>query len=105
MCPKVPTEVRNEITALLFVFQFKVFGHTPARMLESRFRFRLVPSRKQGLAKEPDLPEPPDYGKSLTSSDNPEMNKTMFPDEPFAGQVTLEDSIDSFKSPNDLPWG
>jgi hypothetical protein len=104
MFPRVQTQVRNEMTALLFVFQLKVFGRTPARIIESRFRFRLVPSRKRGVVKEADLPEPPNYGQTVTSSDNPEMNKTLFPEEPFSGTVTLEDGIDSFMPPNDQLW-
>jgi len=105
MFSEVNTQVRNEIAAVFLGFQFKVFGRTPCRVIESRFRFRLVPGRRRGAIKEPDLPEPRDYGQPVTILDNPEMSKTIFPDEEFTGTVSLEeDAMELFRSTNLKFW-
>jgi len=65
---------------------FKVFGSSPVRVTEAKFRFHVVKSRslaKRNL-KEPDLPENPDYGELDTLASNPQMGKVYSPGDEFA---------------------
>jgi hypothetical protein len=96
-------KVSGEIATLLFVFKLKVYGGTPARIIKSRVRFRIVPGRRRGGFKEPDLPIPPDYGQPLTHTDSPELTKTLAPGEIFSGWAPLEDQL-GLVSGNDLSF-
>jgi hypothetical protein len=71
---------------------FKVFGSSPVRVTEAKFRFHLVNSRSSPKhhSKEPDLPEIPNYATPDTLLDNPQMGKVRPPDESFSVVPMLE---------------
>jgi hypothetical protein len=52
------------------VYEFKVTGHSPARIIRQGFRFHPV-RKKPGDKAEPDLPPVPDYGDRTKSTDIP----------------------------------
>ena len=70
---------------------FKVIGSSPAKVVESNFRFHLVKSRPKGNITVPDLPEVPDYGRDPHTLENtPEMGKVRAPGDNFTVAPMLE---------------
>jgi hypothetical protein len=82
-------EVRAE-TILSFGYCLKVFGKTPAKIIEVAGRFHTVGSRKSGDHTEPDLPIPPDYGHRTTITDIPDMGSILPPLHTFNMGVPFE---------------
>ncbi len=78
-----------------------MFGSSPVRVIEAKFRFHLVKSRKssKGYDKEPDLPEIPDYGALDTLVSNPQMGMVHSPGDKF-NVVPALDSL--FFEPGDV---
>lgn len=82
----------HELQVMVFVYNFKVWGHTPTQMVESAIRFHLVPARTpaDGKRSEPDLPEVPDYRATVKSHEIPEMGMVLPPGKPVSARVMLE---------------
>jgi len=74
---------------LMIGFRFKVYGNTPARIIESALIFRVVDGRPNGLNTEPDLPESPDYGTPSNSEEIPDMGTVLAPAFQFTSGVPL----------------
>jgi hypothetical protein len=74
------------------VYEFKVIGHTPARIVGHGLRFHPV-AKKPGDATEPDLPPIPDYGKPERNTEIPADGRLIAPDTSF----TMRDDLESFR--------
>lgn len=82
-------EIKGD-TIPVFGYRFKVFGKTPAKIVEVAFRYRIVQSRQRGNLKEPDLPIPPEYGKSPEIDTIPDIGSVLPPLREFDVAVILE---------------
>jgi len=78
---------------------FKIIGSSPARIVESNFRFHLVGARPKNEITEPDLPPQPDYKKVYDLESVPEMGGILPPEKEFTINVTLEGM---FLNPEDV---
>jgi len=82
------------------IYEFKVVGHTPARIIGQGFRFHPVPRKPGGDYTEPDLPAIPDYRNRGQSTDIPEGGRLIAPETIFAFPDYLENlhlSVDEFE--------
>jgi hypothetical protein len=85
------------------VYEFKVTGHSPARIIRQGFRFHPV-RKKPGDKAEPDLPLVPDYGDRTKSTDIPEGGRLIAAETVFTIRDALESvhlSIDEFQELRD----
>jgi hypothetical protein len=72
------------------VFEFNVFGETPARVIASQFVLRPVPAKEGVKPPEPDLPAIPDYGPRFIDPEIPAQGRLLPPDAGFQVRIRLD---------------
>jgi hypothetical protein len=71
------------------VFEFKVSGKTPARVIRADFRLHPVPAKVGVRPPEPDLPVIPEYKSGARNPEIPEAGRVLPPDEVFQVRLGL----------------
>jgi hypothetical protein len=77
------------------VYNFQIFGTTPARITAVRFRCHLVEAHKSSIPSAPKLPPEPKYSTGRQPSEIPEGGRTVAPGGPFSIGVNIESSMSS----------
>jgi len=72
------------------LYEFKVIGGSPIKIVDAKFRYHLVESRQKGSMTEPNLPSVPSYGEPNTSDSIPYMGKVLAPGVKFQVGIQLE---------------
>lgn len=72
------------------VFEFKVYGRTPARVIKAVFRLHPVPMKPGVKPPEPDLPPIPDYESGIRNPEIPEEGRVLPPEETFQIRLQLD---------------
>jgi len=72
------------------VFEFYVYGKTPARVMASQFVLRPVPAKKAAKPPEPDLPAVPNYGQIVIDPEIPAEGRLLAPDAGFQVRLRLD---------------
>jgi hypothetical protein len=72
------------------VFQFRVYGNTPAKVMEARFQLVAVPAKDKDEPFNLDLPPIPDYAGMKPMRDIPELGIVLPPGKTFELRLGLE---------------
>lgn len=71
-------------------YQFKVYGNTPARVMEARFQLAPISAKDRDDRFYPDLPPTPDYSGMKRMRDIPELGIVLPPGKTFELRLGLE---------------
>jgi hypothetical protein len=72
------------------VFEFNVYGKTPARVINADFRLHPVPAKPRVKPPEPDLPPIPEYRRRARSPEILEEGMILPPEDAFQVRVRLD---------------
>jgi hypothetical protein len=62
-----------------FGLRFKVFGKTPAKIIEAAFSYTTIAATAERPNRRPDLPSPPQYSNPVNSETMPELGSVLPP--------------------------
>ena len=71
------------------VFQFKVYGKTPARIVSADFQLQPVPAKRAMTSPEADLPANPEYGDEIRRPEIPQEGMVLPPEQTFQVRLGL----------------
>ena len=72
------------------VFEFNVYGKTPARAIDAAFRLHFVPAKPGTKPLEPDLPRIPDYKSGTRNPEILEKGRILPPEDTFRIRLRLD---------------